>query len=367
MKTTGLVCRPLVLLVLISVAFQISQASAKDPDEIKPILTFRVTLGRAAFLPDPRQFIYREEVWNLETRKRSVSLEDAIGKRRYEFSNDRKFVATLGDFTQICDLEKKTATRVNNYKTDHIAFSPDSRWLATYDMVDEFDRPRSLVVWNIKKRAVQATLAMGSDGDSPLVFSKDSRFLYYATKDELREVAVESCKVTREVKKSRAYSDFWFFESDDRLYSQSGRSTAYSAPIEAIDLSEQKFGEITQIISSKRNLVRNRHRFAATDDAKVLIFDKNGDLEATIDAHERKCNTVALSLDDKYLLTGGDDWRVRLWDAKTHEPVAWMRPARRAITDVAFSSDGKHFLVGTDQLTIWETRDLMALKNGTKK
>lgn len=261
------------------------------------------------------------------------------------------------------------ATRVNNYRTDYVAISPDSRWLATYDVVDEFDRPRFLVVWNIMKRSVQATLAMGSDGDSPLIFSKDSRFLYYATKDKLREVSAESCKVTQEAKKSRAYSGFWFFESDDRLYAQGGGSFGGrgDGPAEAINLTKQKFGEITPIISSKNNLVRNRHRFAATDEGKVLVFDKHGTLEATIDAHESKCNTVALSPDDKYLLTGGEDWRVRLWDAKTHKPVAWMRPARRSISHVAFSSDGKHFSVGLDQLTIWETRDLIGLKNATKK
>ncbi len=368
MKTTELICQPLMILTLISMVFSISQASAKDTDEIKPKMTFGgVVTSRAVFLPDPRLFMYGEKVWNLETRKRSVSLEEAIGGKRHIFSSDRKYVATLGEFTQICDLEKKTATRVNNYKTDYVAISPDSRWLATYNMVDEFDRPRSLVVWNIAKRTVQATLAMGSDGDSPLIFSKNSRSLFYATKDKLREVAAETCKVTREAKKSRPYSDLWFFESDDRLYTQSGWSTQYSAPIEAIDLSKEKFGEITQIIASKQNLVRNRHRFAAVEDTKVLIFDKNGSVEATIDAHERKCNTVALSPDDKYLLTGGEDWRIRLWDAKTHEPLAWMRPARRGIGDVAFSADGKHFSVRIDQLTIWETRDLIELKNAMKE
>ncbi len=373
MKTTELIRRPQIWLVLILMAFALSRVSAKDPDQINPIQTFPETVARAEFLPDPRLFLYRGEIWNLDTRKRSVSLEDAIGKRHYEFSSDRKYVATLGAFTQICDLEKKTATRVNNYKTDYVAISPDSRWLATYDRVDEFDHPRSLVVWNINKRTVQAALAMGSDGDSPLVFSKDSRLLYYATKDKLREVAVESGQVTREAKKSRAYTYLWFFESDDRLYAQSGASVGFSTqgmyhgPIEAVDLTEQKFGEITPILPNRHNLVRNRHRFAATDDAKVLIYDKNGDLEATIEAHERNCNSVALSLDDKYLLTGGGDWRVRLWDAKTHEPVAWMRPSRRAVTDVAFSSDGKHFSVSSDKLTIWETRDLIGLKNAAKK
>lgn len=369
MRTTVLNFRPLIFLALILMLLPMFQASAKDPDEIKPIQTFPETLVRAAFLPDSRLFLYRGEVWNLETHKRSVSLEDAIGNRRYEFSTDRKFVATVGAFTQISDLEKKTVTRVNNYKTDYVAISPDSRWLATYDMVDEFDRPRFLVVWNIMKRSVQATLAMGSDGDSPLIFSKDSRFLYYATKDKLREVSAESCKVTREAKKSRSYAGFCFFESDDRLYAQGASSFGGqgNGPVEAINLTEQKFGEITPIISMKNNLVRNRHRFAAVDDSKALVFDKHGTLEATIDAHERKCNTVALSPDDKYLLTGGEDWRIRLWDAKTHEPVAWMRPARRGIGHVAFSSDGKHFSVSTDQLTIWETRDLIGLKNGTKK
>lgn len=346
---------------VVAFAIPVVATSAKEPEEAKPIMTFTNRIGPrpGKFLPDARLYMYDGAVWNIETRKRSYSLEDAIGSRRYEFSQDKKYVATLDKFTALWDLEKRTATRINNYKTDYVEISPDSCWLATYDMTEEFDHPRFLKLWNIKKKSVHGTIPLGRDGESPLIFSKDSRFLYYATSNALREVSVEDCTISREVKKSRPYLDFWFLDSSDRLYANctSGEGTF----VESITLADDDFGKITPVLTAPARVVRHGNRMAVTGGTKVSIYDRNGKLDQEIEAHEKKCNSVAFSPDDKYLLTGGADWRVRLWDAKTLKSIVWMRPARTAITHVAFSADGKHFAICADTTTVWELRDLLEL------
>lgn len=341
-----------------------STALGKEPGELKPIMNFMGSSHTVEFLPDPRLVRDLGKIINLETRKRSTSLEEAIGSRPYFYSADRKQVVTFGKFLVICDLDKKTTTQVNKYKTEFAAFSPDNRWLATYDMRDDFNRPKSLMIWNIERRSVEIALAMGDDSDSPLAFSKDGKFLYYATKDKIREIGSDSWGVTREAPKTLSYSSLWFMESDDRLYAQSRQT----GPVEAIDLTQDGFGKITPILDNK--IVRNSHRFAAIDKTKVLLFNKDGKLEGEIDTHEKKCQTAALSPDNRYLLTGGDDWRIRIWDANTRIPLAWMSPARHSIQRVWFSSDGKYFAATAapyhGEFWIWETRDLLNLKNGQK-
>ena len=65
---------------------------------------------------------------------------------------------------------------------------------------------------------------------------------------------------------------------------------------------------------------------------------------------------MAFSPDGKYLVSGGGDQVVKLWDVQTRQEVHSFRGHKNWISSVAFSHDG-HYIVsaGVDQMVkVWE-------------
>ncbi|HEX2314308.1 MAG TPA: hypothetical protein VHJ17_11260 [Thermomonospora sp.] len=57
-------------------------------------------------------------------------------------------------------------------------------------------------------------------------------------------------------------------------------------------------------------------------------------------------NAVAVSPDGRLIATGGDDRHVRLWDARSHRPVAVLTGHTRPVRNLAFSADGSTLAAG---------------------
>jgi hypothetical protein len=75
--------------------------------------------------------------------------------------------------------------------------------------------------------------------------------------------------------------------------------------------------------------------------------------------HTAAVNSVALSPDRRYVLSGGADGAVRLWDTHTGKLAREFAGTGGVIRSVAFSSDGKHALAGglaggNGQIRMWE-------------
>jgi WD40 repeat protein len=63
-------------------------------------------------------------------------------------------------------------------------------------------------------------------------------------------------------------------------------------------------------------------------------------------AHERWINTVAFSLDGKWIATGSDDQTIKVWDVACGK-LLWRQPATTAITAIAWSADSKQLIIGS--------------------
>jgi neurobeachin-like protein/WD40 domain-containing protein len=87
---------------------------------------------------------------------------------------------------------------------------------------------------------------------------------------------------------------------------------------------------------------------------KILV-DYGGELRV-FTGHDGPVRTVAYSPDGKFLLSGGDDQTLELWDASSGKELRMFTGHSGAVTSVAFSPDGRLAVSGSSDSTVrlWE-------------
>ncbi len=81
--------------------------------------------------------------------------------------------------------------------------------------------------------------------------------------------------------------------------------------------------------------------------------------------------SAAFSPDGRWVVTGGVDQTVRVWDEKTGKPLSIERSHEQPVNRVAFGADGKSILPASDDRTAKTSRcqtcgsidDVLALAN----
>jgi len=75
-------------------------------------------------------------------------------------------------------------------------------------------------------------------------------------------------------------------------------------------------------------------------------------------------DAVAVSPDDKYIVSGSDDKSVRVWDASTGSELKELKGHTNWVTSVAFSPDGKHIVSGSrdKSVRVWDASTGSELK-----
>lgn len=78
----------------------------------------------------------------------------------------------------------------------------------------------------------------------------------------------------------------------------------------------------------------------------------------TIDAHAGWINAVAFSPDGTWLVSGGDDEMIRVWDAATGKRVREWRGHADGVTSIALRPDGRQIVSGgwDNTLKVWDVR-----------
>jgi WD40 repeat protein len=87
---------------------------------------------------------------------------------------------------------------------------------------------------------------------------------------------------------------------------------------------------------------------------KILV-EYGGELH-TFTGHEGGVKTIAYSPDGKFLLSGGEDQTLKLWDVASGKELRTFIGHRDAVTSVAFSPDGRLAVSGSSDSTLrlWE-------------
>ncbi|MBF0291079.1 MAG: protein kinase [Nitrospinae bacterium] len=86
-------------------------------------------------------------------------------------------------------------------------------------------------------------------------------------------------------------------------------------------------------------------------------LDKSRRLLKSVQAHAKSATATDISADGKFILTGGDDRAVKLWDAKSGELIRTFSDAHKSpVTRVCLSADGSKALTcGYRAAIMWDT------------
>ena len=76
-------------------------------------------------------------------------------------------------------------------------------------------------------------------------------------------------------------------------------------------------------------------------------------------AHGAEILSAAINPEAKFIITGGADKRLYIWDAKTGDKVPKAFSTSTPVTSMAYSANGKTFICGTadGKITVYDAKE----------
>ncbi len=67
-------------------------------------------------------------------------------------------------------------------------------------------------------------------------------------------------------------------------------------------------------------------------------------------------NSVAISNDDNYIISGSEDNSIKIWERETSSEIQTLKRHSGYVTCIAFSNDDKYIISGSDDksIKIWK-------------
>lgn len=113
----------------------------------------------------------------------------------------------------------------------------------------------------------------------------------------------------------------------------------------------------------------NKFLVSASSDKTIKIWNTvTGKLEKTLIGHDWKVLTVAISQNGKYIISGSNDGSTKLWDIETGKEIRSYDNIGTNVRGVAFSNDNSRVFAAMNYpVDSFETKGILALASGIEK
>ncbi|HET6422305.1 MAG TPA: WD40 repeat domain-containing protein [Planctomycetaceae bacterium] len=350
--------------------------AADDTKVVEPFLV-RSRSDSAVFSPNSELCLMGDGALINLSRKNLLNDFKSLGaatfhpnSRMLAMITDFKFV--LHDIRLKKDLLKVSLLGHGESSTRDIgqrsAFTSDGKWFLTTGYQDEPDHPRALFIFDFEKRKLAKAIGLGKSTQVGIALLPDDERVLIAT-DKLRLLEFESAETVWERPLPKQTRWFWCDPKGASVF------VRYQIKnIDEVQVAPLEKPEPPQVVLTAPTL---RRVISSHDGTAIFGIESQGLLlrrvlpdqpVENVEAHEGDIEALALSPDGKYVITGGSDWRLRVWNAKTLEPVCFLRPARATVRRIEVSPDGKYLaaVVGSDTY-IWTMASIQSLAKSVLK
>ncbi len=286
------------------------------------------------------------------------------------FSPDSKLLAT-GDVNheihlwQVADSKQLLSVKVEEGWVWSLAFSPDGRTLAS-------TANRSVRLWDVQTGDCIRALEGFSDRVFSVAFSPDGQFLATGSEDHL--VRLWNPRTGDLLRTLEGHSDevrCVAFSPDSVSPTAHSLLLASASYDGTVRLWDAKTGEALQVLVGHSHWVRSvafspdGHTLASAGDDGVLRLWNvvTGECLNTLDGHLQPIRTVAFSPDGRTLASGSDDGTLRLWNYHSGDCLRVLTGHSSWVSAIAFSPDGVLASGSEDQsVRLWDSRTSHCLK-----
>jgi WD40 repeat protein/serine/threonine protein kinase len=325
---------------------------------------------------------------------RTATYEDAHqdSGRAAAFSPDGRFVATGADDIVLWDA--KTLTNIGRLEYPsivwNVAFSPDSKWLISTH------GDGAILIWDVEARKRIANLNEHSEPVRGVAFSPDGKLIASAGED--RAVIIwnaESGRKEAVLLGPPSRLTAVAFASDGKHIAAAEFNHALnlwdrSQPRKQLTINIGSASYCVAISPDGRSIATTDGVYSSTDNHQLVDFEKeitgrqvygvafssdgrwlacvspfrlialfdtgNWKLRDKVEGSDTRLVTVSFSRDNKHLVTGDDDGRVRLWEIEPLREIALLGRHTSRVKSVAFSPDGSEVASAGDdrQINLWD-------------